>query len=54
MAKAKRKINKLARKKAKQEIKPRIPVAPPTIVIKPKKQYDRKDNKKIIEKELND
>lgn len=49
MGKAKRKINKLERKKKKQEIKPRIPVAPPSIAMKTKKDYDRKKVKKEIE-----
>lgn len=54
MAKAQRKINRLRRKKAKQEIKPRIPVAKPSVAMKSKKDYDRKNNKKEVERELND
>lgn len=46
MGKAKRKINKLERNKKKQEIKPRIPVAPPSISMKSKKDYDRNKIKK--------
>lgn len=49
MGKAKRKINKLERKKKKQKIKPRIPVAPPSIAMKSKKDYDRKKVKKETE-----
>ena len=52
MGKAQRKINKLRRKKLEQSIGPRIPVAPPTITFKSKKDYDRKNNKKEIEKEV--
>lgn len=46
MAKAKRKINRLRRKKLKQKVKPRIPVAPPGYGMKSKMDYDRKENKK--------
>lgn len=53
MGKAKRKINKLQRKK-KKKVKERLPIAPPTIVIKSKKEYDRKKDKpktkEILEK----
>jgi hypothetical protein len=53
MGKAKRKINRLERKKRKQEIKPRIPVAPPSIAMKSKKDYDRKrvkeETKRMVE-----
>ena len=50
MGKAKRKINKLERKKKKQEIKPRIPVAPPSIAMKSKKDYDRSKSKQEVKK----
>ena len=53
MGKAKRKINRLRRKKLKQKIRPRIPVAPPGFVMKSKIDYNRNDNKKII-REIND
>ena len=53
MGKAKRKINKLRRKLLKQEIKPRIPVAPPTIAHDSKKDYNRKKDKQKIKKEIN-
>jgi hypothetical protein len=53
MAKAQRKINRLRRHKAKQKIKPRIPVAPPSIAMKSKKDYDRKkikqETKQMVE-----
>ena len=50
MGKAKRKINKLERKKKKQEIKPRIPVAPPSIAMESKKDYDRSKSKQEVKK----
>lgn len=46
MGKAKRKINRLERKKLKQKVKPRIPVAPASFSMKSKKDYDRKKTKK--------
>jgi hypothetical protein len=53
MGKAKRKINRLERKKKKQDVKPRIPVAPPSIAMKSKKDYNRnkmkQDTKKMVE-----
>ena len=54
MGKAKRKINKLERKKKKQKIKPRIPVAPPSIAMKSKKDYNRKKIKEETEKMVKD
>lgn len=54
MGKAKRKINRLRRKKLKQVIKPRIPVPPPGFVIKSKKDYDRKKNKEETKRILDD
>jgi len=51
MGKAKRKINKLRRKMLKKKIKPRIPVAPPTIVHKSGKDYNRQNAKKELLKE---
>lgn len=54
MGKAKRKINKLERKKKKQEIKPRIPVAPPSIAMKSKKDYDRKKVKEETKQMVKD
>jgi len=54
MGKAKRKINKLERKKKKQEIKPRIPVAPPSITMKSKKDYNRKKIKEETKKMVKD
>ena len=54
MGKAKRKINKLERKKKKQEIKPRIPVAPPSIAMKSKKDYNRKKIKEETKKMVKD
>lgn len=50
MGKAKRKINRLRRKKLKQKVKPRIPVAPPGYGMKSKMDYDRKSHKKITKK----
>ena len=50
MGKAKRKIKKLERKKKEQKIKPRIPVAPPSIGMKSKKDYDRNQVKKDVKK----
>lgn len=40
--------------KKKKQPKLRIPVAPSGYVIKPKTEYNRKENKKIIERELDD
>ena len=54
MGKAKRKINKLRRKKLKQKVKPRVPVAPPGYAMKSKMDYNRNNNKKITEKLLNE
>ena len=54
MGKAKRKINKLERKKKKQEIKPRIPVAPPSVAMKSKKDYNRKKIKEETKKMVKD
>ena len=55
MGKAKRKINRLKRLKMKQKIKPRVPVAPPTIVMKSPKDYSRTKSKlelkKMVEKD---
>jgi hypothetical protein len=50
MGKAKRKINKLRRKLKNMKIKPRIPVAPPSIVMKSKKDYDRRKMKQETKK----
>ncbi len=50
MGKAKRKINKLRRKKLKQKVKPRIPVAPPGYAMKSEMDYDRKSHKKATKK----
>jgi hypothetical protein len=50
MGKAKRKINKLRRKKLSQKVKPRIPVAPPGFGMKSKMDYNRKKYKENIEK----
>ncbi len=54
MGKAKRKINKLRRKKLKQKVRPRIPVAPPGYGMKSKMDYDRKDYKKDEKKLTNE
>ena len=54
MGKAKRKINRLERKKRKQEVKPRIPVAPPSIAMKSKKDYDRQKTKKETKQMVED
>lgn len=54
MGKAQRKINRLRRKKLKQKIKPRIPVAPPGYAMKSKMDYDRNNDKKFIKKLLNE
>jgi hypothetical protein len=54
MGKAKRKINRLRRKKLKQKIKPRIPVAPPGYAMKSKMDYDRKNNKKAAKQLINE
>lgn len=53
MAKSKRKINKLKRKLMESKIKPRIPVAPPSISMKSKKDYDRNKGKKQLKELLN-
>ena len=50
MGKSQRKINRLRRKKLKQKVKPRIPIAPPGYGMKSKMDYDRKDHKKTIKK----
>lgn len=47
-----RKLSKLL--KELPELKKRIPTPPPTKFFKSKKDYDRSQNKKIVEKELND
>lgn len=52
MGKSKRKINKLKRKLMESKIKPRIPVAPPSISMKSKKDYNRHENKKQLKKML--
>lgn len=54
MGKAKRKINRLRRKLKNMKIKPRIPVAPPSFVMKSKKDYDRKKMKQETKKMAND
>lgn len=54
MGKAKRKINKLERKKKKQKVKPRIPVAPPSIAMKSKKDYNRNSAKEQTKKMVED
>lgn len=54
MGKAKRKINKLRKKKLKQKVKPRIPVAPPGYGMRSKMDYDRKDLKKAMKKLLDE
>lgn len=54
MGKSKRKINKLRRKMLKNKIRRRIPVAPPTIVMKTDRDYDRKQGKLEIKKLLKD
>jgi len=52
--KAKKMKNKLAKlMKSLIKIKPRIPVAPAGSRFKSKKDYDRKENNKVINKELN-
>lgn len=51
--KAKKMKNKLAKfMKSLIKIKPRIPVAPAGSRFKSKKDYDRKENKKVVQKEL--
>lgn len=47
-----RKLSKLL--KELPELKKRIPTPPPTKFFKSKKDYDRSQNKKVIEKQLND
>jgi hypothetical protein len=50
VGKARRKINKLRRRKLQAKIGPRIPVAPPNIRMKSKKDYDRKNMKNELKK----
>lgn len=52
MGKAKRKINRLRRKKLQAKIGPRIPIAPPNIRMKSKKDYNRKNMKNELKKAL--
>lgn len=52
MGKAKRKINRLRRKKMKKKVKPRIPVAPPGYAMKSEMDYDRNKNKSNTRKLL--
>lgn len=52
MGKAKRKINRLRRKKMKKKIKPRIPVAPPGYSMKSEMDYDRNKQKSNTRKLL--
>lgn len=52
MGKAKRKINRLQRKRLKKKLKLRIPVAPPSIAMKTDKDYDRKKSKLELKKLL--
>jgi hypothetical protein len=52
MGKSKRKINKLKRKLMESKVKPRIPVAPPSISMKSKKDYNRHEGKKQLKKLL--
>lgn len=54
MGKAKRKINRLRRKKLKQIIKPRIPVAPSGFPMKSKKDYSRQKSKQETKKIADD
>lgn len=54
MGKAKRKINRLRRKKLKQVIKPRIPVAPSGFPMKSKKDYNRQKSKQETKKIADD
>lgn len=54
MAKSKRKINRLKRKLKDQKVKLRIPVAPPSISMKCKKDYNRKQQKQQLNKDLNE
>jgi hypothetical protein len=54
MGKAKRKINRLRRKKLKQIFKPRIPIPPPGFSMKSKKDYNRKKLKQETKKLAND
>lgn len=51
--KKRKKLQQLAKyMKSLFTIKPRIPVAPPSITFKTKKDYNRSQNKKTISKEL--
>lgn len=52
MGKSKRKINKLKRKLMESKVKPRIPVAPPSISMKSKKDYNRHEGRKQLKKLL--
>lgn len=54
MGKAKRKINRLRRKMIKKGFNPRIPIAPPSVRMKTKKDYNRANNKKAIKENLDD
>ena len=45
-----RKLSKLL--KSAKNPKKRIPIAPPRVVFKSKKDYDRKENKKIVRENL--
>ena len=54
MGKAKRKINRLRRKRLKQKIKPRIPVPPPGFSMASKKDYNRQKTKKQTKEMVND
>lgn len=45
MGKAKRKINRLRRKRLKQKIKPRLPSPPPGYAMRSKMDYNRNDHK---------
>jgi len=53
MGKAKRKINRLRRKRLKQKISPRIPVAPPGFSMKSDKDYDRAREKQKVKDLIN-
>jgi hypothetical protein len=52
MGKSRRKINKLKRKIKEQKVKLRVPVAPPSIRMKSKKDYDRTQQKQQLRKDL--
>lgn len=59
MAKRQRKKKKAKKKLAKfmeslSFIKPRAPVPPPGFSFKSKKDYDRRDNKKAVDKAMNE